>query len=122
MPGAAFAFGDSMTAAHCLTVEQQGMSHAGMPADMMSMHHEHMQHLMQDETAQAMPDDAAKAPTKTSHKAADMQCCGLFSLGAMPAVVTGVVKPLVPASVCKSDDMQAIADNTPPRLYRPPIS
>jgi hypothetical protein len=128
MPGAAFAFGDSMTAAHCLTIEQQGMNHAGMPADAasVSMHHEHM-HMMQGDDAQAtsvqaMPDGAEKAPVKTSHKAPDMQCCGLFSLGALPAVVADVLKPVVPVSVCKADDAQAIADNTPPRFYRPPIS
>ncbi len=126
MPGAAFAFGDSMTAAHCLTIEEQGLSHAGMPADavLMVMHHEHM-HAMQGHDAismDAMPDEAQKAPHKTSHKAPDMQCCGLFSLGAMPAVVADVTKPVVPVTVCKSDDAQRIADNTPPRLYRPPIS
>ncbi len=127
MPGAAFAFGDSMTAAHCLTVDQQGMSHAGMPADAASMlmHHEHM-HMMHGDDAHAMSmhamsDEAEKAPHKTSHKAPDMQCCGLFSLGAMPAVVADVTKPVVPVTVCKSDDAQRIADNTPPRLYRPPI-
>lgn len=124
MPGAAFAFGDSVTAAHCLTIEEQGMSHAGLPADpaLIAMHHEHMHAMQGHDSMQAMPDEAQTAPTKTSHKAPDMQCCGLFSLGALPAVVADVVKPLVPVTVCKADDAQRIADNTPPRLYRPPIS
>jgi len=133
MPGAAFAFGDGATAAHCLSLAEQGISHAGMPADaaVVAMHHEHMQHQMYGDGVahthdashvQAEPDDAATAPVKTSHKAVDMQCCGLFCMGALPATAAGVAEPFAPTSICKTENSRSVADNAPPEHYRPPFS
>jgi hypothetical protein len=56
------------------------------------------------------------------HKSSGGQCCGMMCVNALPATMTEVVRPTAPRSICLSIDCQAIADNAPPQLYRPPIA
>jgi hypothetical protein len=61
-------------------------------------------------------------PAKGPQKNADTRCCGLISLSAIPAGETVVIKPTALTSLCDAENTRDIADNTPRRLYRPPIS
>ena len=71
-------------------------------------------------------EDAATAqpisPAGDHHKNAGGQCCGMLCVSALPAALTDVVRPDAPRSLCVSANYRAIADNAPPRHYRPPIS
>jgi hypothetical protein len=130
-PAMLLAFGDAARAAPCITENEHGMGivheHAGAVA----------QHVRPDERSRdhsslavaSAPDDgqaaAAAADPDTlpldHHKSCGL-CCGLACVSALPATVTEVVRPTAPQSVCLSDDYQAVADNAPPQLYRPPIA
>jgi hypothetical protein len=68
--------------------------------------------------ASAVP---SQTPSKESHSS-DGQCCGLMCVTALPAAVVDIVKPSVPTALCKVEGYRNVADNAPPRLYRPPIS
>jgi len=60
-------------------------------------------------------------PEKAPHSH-DGQCCGLSCAPALPAMLTDIVKPSGPMVLCEMQGYRKISDNTPPRLYRPPIS
>jgi hypothetical protein len=119
-PAAAFAFGDGSRAAHCLTDDNHGLrpvhvhEHNGHEND----GHKHDGggvHVHEDGTSH----EHSKAP---AGKSTDGQCCGLACLSALPAAISEVEAPALPAMVAVSADQEGIAGNPPDRLYRPPIS
>jgi hypothetical protein len=119
-PAAAFAFDDGSRAAHCLTDDNRGLrpvhvhEHNGHEND----GHKHdggRVHVHEDGTSH----DHSKAP---GGKSSDGQCCGLACLSALPAAISEVEAPALPAMVAVSADEESIAGNPPDRLYRPPIS
>ncbi len=61
----------------------------------------------------------SKAP---DGKSSDGQCCGLVCLSALPASISQVEPPVLPALVAVSANQEDVAGNPPDRLYRPPIS
>lgn len=50
------------------------------------------------------------------------KCCGLTCVSALPAPLIDVVTPSAPMAHCEGEGHREVTDNTPPRLYRPPIS
>jgi len=112
-PAAAFAFGDGSRAAHCLTDDNHGLRSA-------HVHHVHQHdggnaHVHDDGTSH----EHSKAP---DGKSSDGQCCGLICLSALPASISEVQTPALPAMVAISANQEDVAGKTPDRLYRPPIS
>lgn len=61
-------------------------------------------------------------PTKDRHTAPHGQCCGMVCVSALPAAIVEIVKPSEPSAFCVSETCRNVADKSPPRLYRPPIS
>jgi hypothetical protein len=55
-------------------------------------------------------------------KSSDAQCCGLICLSALPASISEVQTPALPAMVVVSANQEDVAGKTPDRLYRPPIA
>ena len=131
-PTLSFALPGSQAAPYCLTDEDH------VPA-MLHVHQEGMMHVHNDRHAhhhsgvQTHADSSAdhdvkpvalksdSGPAKAPH-AADGKCCGLMCVTALPATLVAVAKPSVPSAVRISDVHRKLADNAPPRLYRPPNS
>ena len=117
-PAAAFAFGDGSRAAHCLTDDNHGLQ---------SVHvHEHgTTHVHGDGTSHQhskAPDGKSSDENRSDGKSSGSQCCGLVCLSALPASVSDVVTPILPAMMANSAIQEDIAGKPPERLYRPPIS
>lgn len=74
-----------------------------------------------DDHSMSMASDSKSAPEKAPHLSGG-QCCGLMCVTAIPATVVDIVKPSAPTALCKVEGYRNVADNAPPRLYRPPIS
>lgn len=144
-PGLSFALGGGDRPAPCIVEDHgPGMHRHQQPLDMTAapldhaghahgtaMHegaaHDPSSHMMLADGAlatlhQAAAADEATAPVTHSPKAADTRCCGLISLSAIPASAIVLVKPSAQPTLCETEGCHAIADNAPPRLYRPPIS
>jgi hypothetical protein len=119
-PAAAFAFGDGSRAAHCLTDDNHGLR----PAHVHEHNgHENDGHRHDGGTLHVHEDGASHEHSKApGGKSSDGQCCGLACLSALPASLSEVVTPALPAMVAVSVDEESIAGNPPERLYRPPIS
>jgi hypothetical protein len=119
-PAAAFAFGDGSRAAHCLTDNNHGLQPAHVHEH---KGHEHNGHDHAGGTAHVHDDgtihDHSKAPDGTSSSG---QCCGLVCLSALPATVSEVETPALPAMTAVSANQEDVAGKPPDRLYRPPIS
>lgn len=127
-PALSFAVADGARAP-CLTEDEHGRGIVHV--------HEHgagaAQHVHADgrshdhsvaEASEAVEDAAAAQPMSAAgdhHKSAGGQCCGMVCVTALPATLTDVVRPDAPRSICVSANYRAIADNTPPERYRPPI-
>jgi hypothetical protein len=109
-PVAAFAFGDGSRAAHCLTDDNHGLRSAHV-----HKHEGGTVHVHEDGTSH----EHSKAP---DGKNSDGQCCGLVCLSALPASISQVETPVLPALVAVSANQEDVAGKTPDRLYRPPIS
>lgn len=130
-PAISFAMPGSRAIVPCLT----DASHA---TDVVHMHNDAPQHVHKDghihddsgayshansgddrlmSTALA----GGSVPEKTPHSSGG-QCCGLTCVTALPATLTDIVKPSVPTALCEVEGYRKVADNAPPRLYRPPIS
>lgn len=134
-PGVSLAFAENRGTAHCLTEGDHGFGTVHVQArghDVMLDVHEtgavHANSAEQIQLSKLNDDDEGKTivdasdPTSHSHKAPGPQCCGMLCLSALPAAVLGIVEPSVQTSVCNSESCRNVADNAPPRLYRPPIS
>jgi hypothetical protein len=109
-PVAAFAFGDGSRAAHCITDDNHGLRSAHVHT-----HDAGKVHVHEDGTSH----EHSKPP---DGKSSDGQCCGLVCLSALPASISEVETPSLPALVAVSDNQEDVAGRTPDRLYRPPIS
>jgi hypothetical protein len=111
-PAAAFAFGDGSYAAHCLTDNIDGLTPVHV--------HKHdggRAHVHNDGRVH----DHSKAPNGPG-KSSNTQCCCLVCLSALPATLTVVHVPALPATIAVSASEEDVAGNGPDRLYRPPIS
>jgi hypothetical protein len=123
-PSLSFAFADGSRQAPCI-VEDHGL---GMHMhEAIVVHHVHDGGIVHDHSGGASVAGAkigkdAGLPAKGPHKHADTRCCGLVSLSAIPAPEIVVAIPMVVSSRCEMECYRAVADNTPPGLYRPPNS
>ena len=125
-PSLSFAFADGSRQAPCI-VEDHGLGMHMHEATV--VHHVHDGGLVHDHSGGPSATDTgtnihkdAALPAKGPHKHADTRCCGLVSLSAIPAPEIIVAAPMALSSRCEMECYRAIADNTPPRLYRPPNS
>jgi hypothetical protein len=119
-PAAAFAFGDGSRAANCLTDNNRGLRSAQVHGH---DGHEHDRHKHDGGTLHVHEDGTSHEHSKApGGKSSDGQCCGLACLSALPASLSEVEAPALPAMVAGSVDEESIAGNPPDRLYRPPIS
>jgi hypothetical protein len=135
-PGISFAFSDGLRAVACLSAENHGLGlvHVHGPSEGSTQHvhqsghvHEHPTgyvHSAQfgDHRDAAYVADEAPAPANEPHKTSGSQCCGAACLSALPATIVDIIKPSVPTSNFASENYRSVADNAPPRHYRPPIS
>jgi hypothetical protein len=124
-PSVSFAFADGSRSAPCIIEDHGPGMHMHGSADR-HVHdagaiHDHSHGPSAAQQGATVHEDAA-VPIKGPQKTADTRCCGLISLSAIPAGETGVVKPTALTSRCEIESTRDIADNAPPRLYRPPIS
>jgi hypothetical protein len=135
-PATAFAFGDGRIAAHCLFDDLPiGGPLQARDVNLGVVH----QHLTQAVHEHAAPHDHAAhhaqatelAVIKTNqpspahgdhHATPGAQCCGILCISALPAVIAEVVTPHPPVTFCAAESSRDLADNPPPRHYRPPIS
>lgn len=135
-PGFSFAFSDGSRAALCLTdgSHQSGIMHVHQSGEHI------LQDVQRDSHAHAHPagyshvgmsdttDDPisiageTSVPTDDHHQSSGMQCCGMICVNALPAALVEVVRPSQPTSRFASEIYWHLADNEPPRQYRPPIS
>ena len=74
-----------------------------------------------DYRAMSMALNTQSVPEKAPHSS-DGQCCGLMCVTALPATLLDIVKPSAPTALCEVEGTRKVADNAPPRHYRPPIS
>ena len=108
-PVAAFGFSDASRAMHCFTENDHGLRSTQV--------HKH-----EGSNAHVHPDGTSHEHSKVpAGKSSDGQCCGLACLNALPASLSEVETPALPAMVAVSVDEESIAGNPPDRLYRPPI-
>lgn len=74
-----------------------------------------------DHDSMSTTSNSKSIPQKAPHSS-EGQCCGLMCVTAIPATVVDIVKPFAPTALCEVEGYRNVADNAPPRLYRPPIS
>jgi len=126
-PAVSFAFAGAAHAAPCLTKDEHGRGivhqHAAgfserIHSDGHSRYHLTVVKAAEHAAAMAQP----ISPAGDHHKSAGGQCCGMVCVSALPTTLTDVVRPDTPRSICVSANYRAIADNTPPQHYRPPIA
>jgi hypothetical protein len=132
-PALSFAFADGARAAPCLTEDEHGMGivHVHEHAQSTAQHvhddghsHDHsaMVAISDDHDSGAVVGVGPASPAQDHHKSSGGQCCGMVCVSALPATLTEIVRPFAPRSICISASYCAVADNTPPQLYRPPIA
>jgi hypothetical protein len=112
---AAFAFGDSSRAAHCLTDNNHGLPSVYVHEHGTQVHYVGKAHVHEDGTSH----EHSKAP---DGKGSDGRCCGLVCLSALPASISQVQTPVLAALVAVSAKQEDVAGKIPDRLYRPPIA
>lgn len=135
VPGVSLAFAENRGAPHCFTDGDHGLGtvhvqhcsndvmldvHEAVAVHANSAEQIRLTKLSDDDEGKTIVD--ASAPASHSHEAPGPQCCGVLCLSALPAAVFSIVEPPVLTSVCNSENYRNVADNAPPRLYRPPIS
>jgi hypothetical protein len=125
-PSLSFAFADGSRQAPCI-IEDHGLGIHMHETTV--VYHAHDGGLVHDHSrSRPLADTGAKIykeatlPVKGPHKHADTRCCGLVSLSAIPAAEIVVAAPMELSSRCEMECYRAVADNTPPGLYRPPNS
>jgi len=133
MPAISFAFADGALAAPCLTDPDHvmGVAHVHEAAAGTVQHVHHDGHDHGDHAKAAHHGDVFgpakqvadhQAPAGHEHKDPGAQCCGMVCVSALPATATEFVAPSAPTSRCGSGIYRNVAGNSPPTLYRPPIS
>ena len=135
-PGISFAFSDGARTEPCLASENHGLSivhvHEYGEGASQNVHRDGHVHEYPGGEAQfnnwknldsaILAADETPAPANDHHKAPGAQCCGIVCLSALPTTVVDVVKPMMPRSVCASENYRSVADRAPLQHYRPPIS
>jgi hypothetical protein len=136
-PTISFALPGEARAALCLTDEDHSLRimpvHEASRLVVQHVHGGGQAHEHSDASAQSghvsdhdhLKSSAAGEPSSPAgggHKAPAGQCCGMVCVSALPATIIEIVKPSEPATLCVSKTYQNVADKSPPRLYRPPIS
>lgn len=109
-PAAAFAFGDSARAAHCLIDDHHGLAKVALQHDHVSKVHAHPDAGSHDH-ADAQHDDANSS-----------NCCGLVCLSALPAASTDLISDRVSRKTLTSLLQEGVTGLGADLLYRPPIS
>lgn len=135
MPALSYAFADGARAAPCLTDPDHAMGimhvHETAAGTVQHVHqegHDHGDHAKAghhgDVQASGKQSADMQLPSHPGdgHKAPGAQCCGMVCVTAMPASVTEFVAPSAPISRCASETYRSVVGNSPPTLYRPPIS
>jgi hypothetical protein len=129
-PTLSFALPGSRAVTPCLTEAAHGPGMVHLHTDTPIQHvrvdghvHDHASVHLQassgDFSMMAINDKSV--PEKAPHSF-DGQCCGLTCVTALPATLIDIVKPSAPTALCEVEGYRKVADNGPPRLYRPPIS
>jgi hypothetical protein len=130
-PSMSFAFADGSRSAPCIIEDHGPGMHVHESGHDVQVHDLQVQDsapvpahthgpLMVHDHATSQKDGAV--PAKSPQKNADTRCCGLISVSAIAAGETVLVKPAVVSSPCETERYRTVADNTPPGLYRPPIT
>jgi hypothetical protein len=127
-PTISFALPGDHAAARCLTDPNHVSRTVHVHSEPQHGHgggqlHDHAaaQGLASDDVSLSLISDSNPVPEKAGH-ASGAQCCGLMCGTALPATVTGIVKPSAPRALCEAEGYRGAADNAPARHYRPPIS
>ncbi len=135
-PGVSFAMSDGSRVAPCLTDESHelGIIHVHQSGDSASQHvhgdghvrehpggHSHFSKL-DNSHGPVLIADETPAPANDHHKSSGTQCCGMVCISALPATFVEISEPSPPKSHSASEIYRHLADNAPPRHYRPPIS
>jgi hypothetical protein len=125
-PGVSFAFADGSRSAPCIIEDHDPGMHMHESAVGRHIHesgaiHNHVHGASMAHEGMTAHEDGA-LPVKEPQKTADTRCCGLVSVSAIPASETVLVQPEALASLCEAVSTRGLADNSPPKLYRPPIS
>lgn len=129
-PAMSFAFADGARAAPCLTGNEHGEGIVRVHQHGVVAQHVHEDGPPHDHSPALAPEGGRSAAAAADseplpldhHKSSGGQCCGMMCVTALPATMTEFVRPIAPRSICLSTDYRAVADNTPPQLYRPPIA
>ena len=81
-------------------------------------------HLSQSDSCSDIKTVGAETPVPVNgqHDILGAHCCGMMCVIALPATVMMIVNPIELTSACASENYRGVVDNTPSRLYRPPIS
>lgn len=117
-PSLSFAFADSSMSAPCLMEDHGPGMHVHQSAD----RHVHDAGAAHGHSHGAAIQEQGTLPVKGPQKTADMRCCGLISVSAIPLGEFVLGEPVALTSLFDTRSTRRIADNAPPRLYRPPIS
>lgn len=135
-PGLSFALSDGSRPAPCLTDanHELGIIHVHQFSDSTSQHfhsdghaHQHpgeRSHFSASDKSDgsALIADETPAPATDHHKSSGTKCCGMVCISALPATVLEISEPSPPKSHSASEIYRHLADNAPPRHYRPPIA
>ena len=117
-PSVAFAFSDNPAVAHCLTEGHVGPHDHGAKPE-----HGGKLHVHADGSAHQHHDDGtAPQPAGDDGKAPVANCCGLFSVVAIPYQPDINLGLNIPASVVVPALAEALSGRGPERINRPPIA
>jgi hypothetical protein len=119
-PSLSFAFADGSMSAPCIIEDHGPGMHRHLHGSTDRHQHDASGVHGHSQGAAILADQAV--PEKAPQKTADTRCCGLISVSAIPAGEIVVIRPTALTSLCETESTRVVADNTPPRLYRPPIS
>jgi hypothetical protein len=116
----------------CLMLDEAGVPHTHMHGAGGMTHHamNHVaapRHEIASNDLSVAPDEKSQpGHTQPGHTqpghAAGSSCCELMCLSALPAAFAEIMPPIQPLSLRIREATSVMADNAPPRLYRPPIS
>ena len=129
-PSATFAFGDGSQAAPCLTENEHGRSMVHVHDHAVSAYvdgHNHDHSVDESHGPDLFASATGAVEPQSDNAAGDHHksggaCCGLMCVTALPAVIAEFGRPAGPETLCVSVTYRNVADSSPPRHYRPPIS
>jgi hypothetical protein len=119
-PSAAFALSNNPSVAHCLTEGHVGAHVHGGTTHIHADGTAHQHH--GDGAAHRHHHEDGTTPSGDDGKGSVANCCGLFSVVAIPGEPGLELGPSSPASVLAPSPRAALSGRGPDRLYRPPIS